>query len=88
MADLFDLQPVDVLRASVPMFNITKYAEDLYRSSNPNVQEVKINIKERSLSNNQDYDKVKSDRYVWRTNVGAERVRYPDDEEPNSMVAL
>ena len=82
MADLFDGAP-----ATTPMFDLKQFALDLY-SANNDASEVSVQIKERTLGNNADYDQMVKEKFNWPTESGPSPVVYPEDQEPNAIVAL
>ena len=97
LADLFDAQPVSdswfdhffesAPTAETPMFDLKKYALDLYAASDKDAM-VDVKIVERNLSNNQDYAEMAEKKFVWQTEDGSSSVKYPADEVPNAIVAL
>ncbi len=72
---------------TVPMFDLKKYALDLFAASNAGV-DVDMTIVERNLSNNQDYSEMLAKKLTWQTEEDPSPIIYPADYEPNSIVAL
>ena len=76
------------------MFNIRKYAEDIFKANNPEPTatgpkpDLNIKIIERNLTNNQDYDEMIENKFNWNTVTGPSPVTYPKDQEKNAVVAL
>lgn len=59
-SDLFDGAP-----ESVPMFDLKQYATDLFMANNPGVSSVDMEIRERTITNNQDYSEMYNKRFHW-----------------------
>lgn len=83
LADLFDGTP-----EATPMFNLEQYATDLFTYNNPSIQGVQVQITERNLSNDRDYDQMVQEKFAWPTEAEPSPVVYPADEEGKSVVAL
>ena len=91
LADLFDAKPVSdswfeealhffesAPTPKTPMFDLKKYALDLYAASNKDAN-VDVEIVERNLSDNQDYAEMAQKKFVWPTEDGSSPVKYPAD---------
>ena len=83
LADLFDGTP-----AETPMFDLEKYCLDLYAAQNPKQPKTGVHIRERTLTNNQDYEEMAKKKFAWATTSGPSKTTYPADEKVNSVVAL
>ena len=83
LADLFDGAP-----AETPMFDLEQYCLDLYAAQNPKQPKAAVHIRERTLTNNQDYEEMARKKFAWATTSGPSKTTYPADEKVNSIVAL
>ena len=72
MADLFDATP-----AQTPMFDLKQYVQNVYSANNSGDADVKIT--ERSLTDNQDYEQMAKNKFMWPTEDGPSSVTYPAD---------
>lgn len=76
------------------MFNIRKYAEDLFKANNPEPTApgpkpgLDVKITERTLTNNQDYDEMIKNKFNWNTVTGPSPVTFPKDQDKDAVVAL
>jgi len=83
LADLFDGTP-----AETPMFDLEKYCLDLYAAQNPKSPKTTVHIRERTLTNNQDYEEMAKKKFAWPTTDGPSKTAYPADKKVDSIVAL
>lgn len=70
------------------MFNLEQYCLDLFAAQNPQKTNVSVHIKERTLTNNQDYDEMAKKKFAWPTVDGPSKTTYPADEKVNAIVAM
>ena len=47
-----------------------------------------VHIRERTLTNNQDYEQMIENKFAWPTVSGPSKTTYPADEKIDSIVAL
>ena len=81
MSDLFDGAP-----EATPYFKLTEYLEELFAKSNQGKRPSRIDVTERTLSNNQDMDQWSKQKFRWPTEDGDSPVAYPADHA--DVVAL
>ena len=86
LADLFDGQTP----SESPIFDLHKYALDLYSASNNGSTKVSIRITERTLTNTLDHHDWVKEKFVWPTEHHSKEVVavYPEDKIANKKVAL
>lgn len=70
------------------MFNLEQYCLDLYAAANPQQSNASVHIRERSLTNNQDYEDMVKNKFAWPTVDGPSKTTYPADEKVNSIIAM
>ena len=47
-----------------------------------------MHIRERTLTNNQDYEEMAKKKFAWQTVDGPSKTTYPADEKVNSVIAM